>query len=120
MANILVNLVTSSFQIASGSGVLLLGIGEAARGIILLSAVAFVLESKRALSILVLLAMIPASCMALLGWQIHEHLTGTIERLLAGGVAYLTCIIFAAELLSPGTYVSVVSRVRNWFSLWEI
>jgi putative peptidoglycan lipid II flippase len=118
-ANVLVNLITSSFQATSGSGVLLLGLGEAARGIVLLSAVAVVLECKRVLVTLVALGLIPAACMGLLGWQIHEHVAGTIQRLFAGGVAYLACTIFAALLLMPGTRVSVFLQVRRWFSLSE-
>jgi putative peptidoglycan lipid II flippase len=114
-ANILVNLMTSSFQTASGSGVLLLGLGEAARGIVLLCAVAFVLESRRVLTTLVLLATIPASFMAVLGWQIHLHFAGTVERLLAGGVAYVACTIVAATLLIPGSYVFMITQIRNGF-----
>jgi putative peptidoglycan lipid II flippase len=114
-ANIVINLITSSFQTAGGAGVLLLGFGEAARGIVLLAAVAIVLECKRVLVKLVALALIPASCMGFLGWQIHEHFTGTIERLFAGGVAYLACIVIAAELLMPGTYGSLLLHVRKWW-----
>jgi putative peptidoglycan lipid II flippase len=118
-ANVVVNLITARFHVDGGIGVLLLGMGEAARGIVLLFALAFVLESRRELAVLTLLAMIPACFLVLAGWQIHLHLADTISRLLAGGAAYVGCTIIAVKLLFPETFVFMLARMRSLFSASE-
>jgi putative peptidoglycan lipid II flippase len=115
VVNIAVNLLTSQLPMAGGSGMLLLGLGEAARSIVLLAAVVFVLEGRRKILFLILLALLPASLMALFGWQIHGAFAGTIERLFAGVLAYLVCLAIAVGLLMPTAYVSVLGRVRRNF-----
>ena len=113
--NIAVNLLTSYLRTSDESGTLLLGLGEAARGIVLLAGVVIALESRGRLLMLVCLAAIPAALMALLGWQIHEMVAGTLPRLLSGGVAYVMSIMVALLLLMPSSCVAALARVRSVF-----
>lgn len=115
--NIAINLSTSSLQGAGDSGIFLLGLGEAARGIVLLVGVIIALEARRKLLFLIVLALFPAALMALLGWQIHQEFSGTVSRLLMGGVAYLVCIAFALILLMPTACAAALRRARSWFQV---
>lgn len=115
--NIIINLLTFYIFGADDSGTLLLGLGETARGIILLGGVVIALDSRRKLLFLIFLASIPAALMGLLGWQVHEHVEATLPRLLVGGVAYLACIALALAMLLPSLYVAAFSRVRRLFRI---
>jgi putative peptidoglycan lipid II flippase len=115
--NITVNLLASYLTVFDGSGTLLLGLAESIRGMILLGGVVIALEARGRLLFLIGLASIPALMMVLMGWQIHEMVTGTLPRLLAGGVAYLVCIALAVALLMPGACVAAFARMRLWFQV---
>ncbi len=111
--NIAVNLLTSYLPGAADSGTLLLGLGETARGIVLLAGVVLALDSRRKLLFLIFLASFPAALMAFLGWQVHQEFTATLPRLFAGGVAYLVCVALALVLLMPASCVAAFARVRR-------
>lgn len=115
LVNIGINLLTSYLPHVPQSGTLLLGLGEAARGIVLLAGVMMVLKSRKKLLLWLFLASIPAMLMILLGWQIHEWLAGTWQRLFAGGIACLACIALCFALLLPGIYVAAFARLRSRF-----
>jgi putative peptidoglycan lipid II flippase len=114
--NIGLNLLTADMQATSGAGLLILGLGETARSCVLLAGIVLALECRGKLILLLLTAMVPASLMALLGWQIHQAVTGTIERLLAGGVACGLCTAIAVAMLMPASCRAGLAQVRNWFS----
>lgn len=111
--NIAVNVLTLSVHGAGDPGTLLLGLGEAARGIVLLAGVVIALQSRRKLLSLILLALVPAALMILLGWQIQQLFSGTLSRLGAGAAAYLVCIAVAAALLMPSTCAAGLSLLRR-------
>jgi len=111
--NIAVNLLTSYLPGAHDSGTLLLGLGETARGIVLLAGVVLALDSRRKLLFLIFLASFPAGLMVFLGWQIHQEFTATLPRLFAGGAAYLVCIVLSVGLLMPASCVAAFERVRR-------
>jgi putative peptidoglycan lipid II flippase len=113
LVNIVVNLLASYLPAAHEWGTLLLGLGEAARGIVLLAGVMIVLGSRRKLLYLMFLACFPAALMALFSWQIHEVLTGPWQRLFAGGFAYLVCLALSVAMLMPGVYIAAFARVRG-------
>ncbi|MET0220178.1 MAG: lipid II flippase MurJ [Tardiphaga sp.] len=115
VVNIAINLLTSYLPGADQSGTLLLGLGEAARGIILLAGVMVALGSRRKLLLLIVLGSIPAALMAVLGWQIHEAFSGSVIRLFIGGLAYLACVGLALAMLMPGVYVMAWARLRSRF-----
>ena len=115
-ANVAVNLVTAHMPAAHTMGTLLLGLGEAVRSIVLLAAIVLVLEERRKLLFIILLAMIPAALMGLLGWEIRSMFTGTLDRLLVGGLACAACVALASALLMPTTYALGLARVRGWMS----
>ncbi|QUS41342.1 virulence factor MviN [Tardiphaga alba] len=113
LGNIAINLVTSYLPHVTDSGTLLLGLGEAARGIVLLAGVMMVLKSRRKLLFWLFLASMPAALMVFLSWQIHELLAGTWQRLLVGGAACLVCIAVSFAMLLPGVYVKAIARLRG-------
>lgn len=115
VANIAVNLVTSYLPHGAQSGTLLLGLGEAVRGIVLLAGVMMVLKSRRKLLFWLCLAGIPAALMVLSGWQIHQVLTGPWQRLFAGGAACLACVALSFAMVSPAIYVAAAARLRSRF-----
>jgi putative peptidoglycan lipid II flippase len=115
LVNIGVNLFTSYLPHVPESGTLLLGLGEAARGIVLLAGVMMVLKSRKKLLFWLFLASFPAILMILSGWQIHGWFAGTWQRLFAGGAACLACIALSFALLMPSVYVSAFARLRSWF-----
>ncbi|WP_398480177.1 lipid II flippase MurJ [Tardiphaga sp.] len=115
LVNVGVNLLTSYLPHVLDSGTLLLGLGEAARGIILLAGVMMVLKSRKRLLFWLFLASIPAILMLLAGWQIHEWLSGTWQRLFAGGAAFVACIALSFAMLLPGIYVAAFARLRSRF-----
>ncbi len=79
---------------------------------VLLGGVILSLDCRRQLVTLIAKAMLPAALMALIGWQIHTLVDGTIARLLAGGVALALCMAIAAAILLPGSWRSGLARVR--------
>jgi putative peptidoglycan lipid II flippase len=111
--NIVINLLTSYFPHVTEVGTLLLGLGEAARGIVLLAGVLIVLGSRRKILFLIFLASFPAALMAFLGWQVHEEFSGSLPRLFAGGIACLACVALSFAILMPGAYVAAFERVRS-------
>jgi putative peptidoglycan lipid II flippase len=115
VVNILVNLLTSQLPGLDVSGTLLLGLGEAVRGIILLLGVMIALKCRSRLTLLIGIACIPAAMMALLGWQVHELVEGMLPRLMFGMLAYLVSIVLALLLLLPGFYGAAFARARFWF-----
>jgi putative peptidoglycan lipid II flippase len=111
--NIVINLLTSYLPHATEVGTMLLGLGEAARGLVLLAGVLIVLGSRRKILFLICLASFPAALMAFLGWQVHEAFSGTLPRLFAGGIACLACVALSVAILMPGAYVAAFARVRS-------
>ncbi|MEH2471553.1 putative peptidoglycan lipid II flippase [Nitrobacteraceae bacterium AZCC 2161] len=117
VVNIVVNFLTLHVFGGSASGTLLLGLGETARGLVLLAGVVTALEARRKLLFLIFLASFPAALMVLLGWQIHENFVGTLPRLFAGGGACLVCVALAMGLLMPTACVAAFARVRSRFQI---
>jgi putative peptidoglycan lipid II flippase len=115
VVNIAINLLTSYLPGSEQYGTLLLGLGEAARGIVLLAGVMIALGSRRKLLLLIFLASLPAALMAIVGWQVHEAISGTVARLFVGGVAYLVCVALSLAVLMPGVYVVALARLRSRF-----
>ncbi len=115
LANIGINLLTSYLPHVAQSGTLLLGLGEATRGIVLLAGVMMVLKSRKKLLFWLFLASIPAALMIGAGWQIHEWFAGTWQRLFVGGTVCLACIALSFAMLVPSFYVAAFARLRSRF-----
>jgi putative peptidoglycan lipid II flippase len=115
LSNIGINLLTSYLPHVADSGTLLLGLGEATRGIVLLAGVMMVLKSRKKLLLWLFLASIPAAVMIAAGWQIHEWFAGTWQRLFVGGALCLACIAVSFAMLVPGFYVAAFARLRGRF-----
>ncbi len=89
--NIAFNLTTSWVAPAGDTSVLMLGLGETSRSVVLLLGIVLALECRAHLFRLILVAALPATLMVLAGWQVQQAFTGTLNRLLMGGVAYGAC-----------------------------
>jgi putative peptidoglycan lipid II flippase len=114
--NIAFNLTTSWIAPAGATSVLLLGLGETARSLVLLTGIVLALECRAHLFRLILLAAIPAALMALAGWQVHQAFTGTLSRLFAGGAACAVCVLLAMALLMPAARQAAFAHVRSFVS----
>jgi putative peptidoglycan lipid II flippase len=110
--NIAVNLATAGIQETSGAGTFLLGLGEAARSCTLLAGVVLALKCGGRLLFLICIALVPAAILAMIGWKIDETVTGSYQRLFAGGIACVGCIALAASILMPMELKAALRRVR--------
>lgn len=117
VVNMAFNLLASTMHPSAGEGMLLLGLGEASRSLVLLLGVALVLEQRRKILSLAALALLPALLMAALGLLIQGAVADLLPRLLIGGLACLVCLAFAVGLLLPTAAVAALSRVRRTFRL---
>jgi putative peptidoglycan lipid II flippase len=115
--NIAFNLITSWVQPTGETSVLMLGLGETARGLVLLVGIILALEYRAHLFRLVALAAIPAALMAVAGWQVNAAFTGTLPRLIAGGVACGVCMLIAMAMLMPVARQTALAYVRSRVSL---
>ena len=112
IVNISVNLITSKLLLSNGNGMLLLGLGETTRSAVLLIGVISVLDCRRKILMLILLALGPSLLMGLVGWYIQAAFSGALERLALGIGTYLACTLLATALLMPGLYIALIKRVQ--------
>jgi putative peptidoglycan lipid II flippase len=115
IVNMAFNLLTSTLYGSAEQGMLLLGLGEASRSIVLLVGMVLVLGERRKVLTLMAFALLPALLMFALGLLIQGAFTDSLIRLFVGGLAYLVCLGFAVGLLMPGTGLSALNRVRRTF-----
>jgi putative peptidoglycan lipid II flippase len=111
--NVAVNLTTTGLQETSQAGILILGLGEAARGCTVLAGAILALRCGVRLLSLVAVACIPAMMLAMVDWRITENITGHYERLFAGGAACAICICLAASMLMPTRLQAVLEQIRS-------
>ena len=94
-------------------GVLILGLGEAVRGAVLLGGVILALKCRGALARLVLIGLCPAGLMLLVGWEIVSYLDPSFGRLVVGGVVCGATIILSAAILCPALLSAILVFLRN-------
>lgn len=111
--NIAFNLITSWVHPPGETSVLMLGLGEAARSLVLLTGIVLALEYRTHLFRLILIAAVPAALMALAGWQVQQAVTGTLPRLFAGGAACGLCILAAMTMLMPAAREAGLAYARS-------
>jgi len=99
--NIGLNLILQRFDTAHEDGVFLLGLGETARNLVLLTGVVVALSSVGVMLRLVVVALLPAVLMAAFAWQIEQFLPASFLRLVFGGMAWTLCTLLASWLLCP-------------------
>ncbi len=101
-ANAGLNLVAWSVIGPSGDGSILIGAGEAVRGLVLLAGTALALGAFLPVMRLIAVSGALAALMAALCIVIQEAWTGLWAHLLLGGLACLATIMLAGLLLMPG------------------
>ena len=114
--NIAFNLTTSWVAPAGDTSVLMLGLGETSRSVVLLLGIVLALECRAHLFRLILVAALPATLMVLAGWQVQQAFTGTLNRLLMGGVAYGACTAIAIAILMPTVRQTALTSIQSWVS----
>lgn len=117
LVNMGFNAVTSTMHVANGEGMLLLGLAEASRSLMLLVGVVLALPERRKILGLVLLGMMPALLMAALGVLIQGAVADLLPRLFAGGLACLVCVAVAAAILVPAAVPLALNRLRRTFQV---
>ncbi len=113
--NMAFNLTASAMHPSPAQGMLLLGLGEASRSLVLLVGVVLALQERRKVLPLLALALLPALLMAASGMLIQGAVADLLPRLRAGALAWLVCLAFAVSLLMPATALSALHRVRRTF-----
>ncbi len=99
--NILANLCTGLIVPDAWEGPLLLGLGEAARGLTLLIGTVLALGCAGPVAMRVAVAAVPAGLMAVAAWQIDLAWSGMIPRLAAGSAACAACIGLGLAVTVP-------------------
>lgn len=107
------NLLSGSWQDAAGQGVLILGLGEAARGLVLLTGTAIALGCGLGLLRLIALAALPALIMGLAALQIHNEVSGSVARLALGSAAGAACVALGLAILMPGLRRAWLRRISS-------
>lgn len=115
LVNMAFNAATSTMHVASGQGMLLLGLGEASRSLVLLAGVVLALEERRKILSLILLGTLPALLMAACGALIQGAMTDLLARLFTGGLACLGCIAVGLLVLVPTAMPLALNRLRRTF-----
>lgn len=113
IVNIAFNLLASTMHVAPAQGMLLLGLGETSRSLVLLAGVVLALQQRRRILAVMALAVPPALLMAALGLLIQDAVADPLPRVFAGGIACLACFAFAIGLLLPGAAHSALNRLRR-------
>ncbi|MGE5159601.1 MAG: lipid II flippase MurJ [Gemmatimonas sp.] len=115
VVNMAFNLTASAMHPSPAQGMLLLGLGEASRSLVLLVGVVLALKERRKILPLLALALLPALLMAASGMLIQGAVADLLPRLMAGALAWVVCLAFAVSLLMPATALSALHRVRRTF-----
>jgi len=113
LVNMAFNAMTSTMHVASDQGMLLLGLGEASRSLVLLVGVVLALQERRKILSLAVLGMLPALLMAALGVLIQGAIADLLPRLFVGGIACLVCIVVAVVVLVPSAVPWALSFLRR-------
>jgi putative peptidoglycan lipid II flippase len=113
--NMAFNVLTTALHSAPDQGMLLLGLGEASRSLVLLVGVTLALPERRKILSLIALAALPALLMATLGLLIEGAVADLLPRLFVGGLACLFCLAVAVGLLMPTAALFVLDRLRRTF-----
>ncbi|WP_236728857.1 lipid II flippase MurJ [Methylobacterium sp. WSM2598] len=113
LANIAVNLATCAAAGNGLAGPMMLGLGEAARGLVLLAGTGLLLGCARPLVRATLLAAGPAALMGLAAWQIPLAVAGPLARLAAGAAACAACILVGLALAAPSLRATLGAARRR-------
>jgi putative peptidoglycan lipid II flippase len=119
IVNMAFNLTASVMHVSPAQGMLLLGLGETCRSLVLLVGVVLAFEQRRRILNVVGLALLPALLMVTLGMLIQDSVAGLLPRLAVGGLACIACVVFAVFLLMPTASISAFNRVRRTFRVRE-
>jgi putative peptidoglycan lipid II flippase len=115
LLNMAFNMLASMMHPSPGQGMLLLGLGEAGRSLVLLVGVVLALKERHKILSSMALASLPALLMAALGLLIQGAVPDLLPRLFLGGLACLLCLAFAVGLLVPTAALSALNRLRRTF-----
>ena len=113
VANAALNLLAWRLIGPLGNGSILIGFGEAARGLVLLAGTAVALGTLRPLLRLILLCAPLAAVMAALCIAIQQAWTGLWTHLLAGGAVCFATTLLGVWLFGPGNIAAWRSQLAG-------
>ena len=113
VANMGINLLSSTIHEGGDFGVFVIGLGDSARSFVLLGGVVLALGYGWRIMRLIGLALIPTAGMVALDEWAIQAIDGSFTRLLCGGVACVFTILVAEKILFPEIYTAVLSFIRN-------
>jgi putative peptidoglycan lipid II flippase len=113
LVNISVNGVVTWLGPSLSTGLLLVGLGETARSLTLLSGTILVLPNRKQILSLAPVAAVPAMAMLCCAWFIETRMSGSLERLAAGTASCALCTLLAGFVLLPELRAWCVARYRN-------
>lgn len=103
--NAVLNLLAWQATGTLGNSSLLIGLGEAARGLVLLLGVSIALDCHWHLTRLIARCVLPMAVMGAVCLMVQECCTGPFLRLALGGMACLATILITAFLLMPARHM---------------
>lgn len=97
----------------AGSDIILIGMGESVRALVLLGGVILSMQNGLRLLPLIALGAVPALLMLGAGVMIEHMVTGIVPRILWGGTVLIVDLAFALGLLMPSAYGVISARLRQ-------
>jgi putative peptidoglycan lipid II flippase len=98
---------------AAGGDIILIGMGESVRALVLLGGVILSMQNGLRLLPLIAIGAVPAALMLGAGFVIEQMVTGIVPRILCGGVVLAADLALALALLMPSAYGMISARLRQ-------
>lgn len=107
------NVLASGRAPVDGSDIVLIGLGETTRALVMLAGVLFSMQKGYRLLPIIGLAALPAVLMFVLGALVEDMVPGVLLRLAIGLSALGLCLAIAIAILVPGAYQASFAAARR-------
>jgi len=107
------NVLISGTATPDGSDILLIGLGETTRALVMLAGVLFSMQRGYRLLPIICLAALPALLMLGLGVFVEDTVQGVLPRLARGLSALAICLAIALAILVPSAYRAIFLAARR-------
>ena len=107
------NVLISGTAPADGSDIVLIGLGETTRALVMLAGVLLSMQKGYRLLPIIGLAALPALMMLGLGALVKDTVPGVLPRLASGLLALGICLAIALAVLAPGAYRTLFHAARR-------
>lgn len=113
LVNLAVNFTTSHLPQVNDHGVMLLGLGETARSLVMCFALIFALHQPFRMIGIILIGAIPAALMTLGGFEVVSKLDGTFTHLGLGICLYAASVLLGIALLAPQVFRNLFNQLMT-------